>query len=247
MCGDGGLGFDLLSSLSNGQRVIIGHANGIVSLDLAESLDDHREALRVRLGEPYRTMLGHLRHEVGHYYQNVLLTDDRAWGTMPRLLGDERASYRDAVKRHYSLRRPAGLAVLVHLRVRHDASVGGLRRDVRPLSPHHPARCRPRRPSASIWTPPRRLAVTPTSIRSRRIATEPVERLLSDWDWMSQAFNRINRAMGFGDLYPFQLPAPVRDEARVRPRHGDPRAAAALTSRSCAALRSDHDAIAAPT
>ncbi|HEY5979739.1 MAG TPA: putative zinc-binding metallopeptidase [Microlunatus sp.] len=66
---EGGLGFDLLSSLSNGQRVIIGHANGIISLDLAESLDDHREALRVRLGEPYRTMLGHLRHEVGHYYQ----------------------------------------------------------------------------------------------------------------------------------------------------------------------------------
>ena len=39
---------------------------------------------------------------------------------------------------------------------------------------------------------------------------ESVQRLLSDWDWMSQAFNRINRAMGFGDLYPFQLPAPVR-------------------------------------
>ena len=64
--------------------VMIGHANGIITIDLAESLDDRREALRVRLGEPYRTMLGHLRHEVGHYYQNVLLTDDDAWDSVPR-------------------------------------------------------------------------------------------------------------------------------------------------------------------
>ena len=72
----GGLGFDLISSLTDGHAVMIGHANGIITIDLAESLDDRREAMRVRLGEPYRTILGHLRHEVGHYYQNVLLTDD---------------------------------------------------------------------------------------------------------------------------------------------------------------------------
>ncbi|HEY5783433.1 MAG TPA: putative zinc-binding metallopeptidase, partial [Microlunatus sp.] len=79
---------------------------GIISLDLAESLDDHREALRVRLGEPYRTMLGHLRHEVGHYYQNVLLIDDQAWRQCRDLFGDERASYRDAITRHYSTGAP---------------------------------------------------------------------------------------------------------------------------------------------
>ena len=54
---------------------------------------------------------------------------------------------------------------------------------------------------------------------------ESVQRLLSDWDWMSQAFNRINRAMGLGDLYPFQLPAPVRTQARLHARHRDARAA----------------------
>ena len=70
---DGGLAFDLLSSYSTGEKVIIGHANGVITIDLVESLDDYRESLRVRLGEPYRTMLGHFRHEVGHYYQNVLV------------------------------------------------------------------------------------------------------------------------------------------------------------------------------
>ena len=90
----GGLGFDLISSLSTGKPVMIGHANGIITIDLAESLDDRREALRVRLGEPYRTMLGHLRHEIGHYYQNVLLTDDESWARCRAIFGDERESYR---------------------------------------------------------------------------------------------------------------------------------------------------------
>jgi hypothetical protein len=65
---DGGLAFDLLSSFSTGERITIGHANGVITIDLVESLDAYRESLRVQLGEPYRTLLGHFRHEAGHYY-----------------------------------------------------------------------------------------------------------------------------------------------------------------------------------
>jgi hypothetical protein len=50
---DGGLAFDLLSSYTTGDRVTIGHAGGVITIDLVESLDDYREAMRVRLGEPY--------------------------------------------------------------------------------------------------------------------------------------------------------------------------------------------------
>ena len=133
----GGLGFDLISSLSEGKPVMIGHANGIITIDLAESLDDRREALRVRLGEPYRTMLGHLRHEVGHYYQNVLLPDDQWWERCRALFGDERASYRDAIQRHYKFGAPADWHQALHLGVRDHARLGGLRRDVGALSAHH--------------------------------------------------------------------------------------------------------------
>jgi hypothetical protein len=49
---DGGLAFDLLSSYTTGKKVIIGHANGVITIDLVESLDDHRESLGVKLGEP---------------------------------------------------------------------------------------------------------------------------------------------------------------------------------------------------
>ena len=104
---DTGLGFDMRSSFS-GEKVIIGHANGIITMDLAESLDDHRERLRVVLGEPYRTMLGHFRHEVGHYYQWILVTDDPLLSECRELFGDERQSYSDAIDRHYRLGPPDG-------------------------------------------------------------------------------------------------------------------------------------------
>ena len=69
-----GLAFDLLSSAS--ESVVTGHANGVITLDLAEGDDVHREQMRVELAEPYRTVLGHFRHEIGHYYQMVLVDDE---------------------------------------------------------------------------------------------------------------------------------------------------------------------------
>jgi hypothetical protein len=66
---DGGLAFDLLSSAH--ENVTIGHASGVVTIDLAEGDDGYREQVRIRLDEPYRTMLGHLRHETGHWYWDV--------------------------------------------------------------------------------------------------------------------------------------------------------------------------------
>ena len=71
---ENGLAFDLLSSVE--ENVIIGHANGVITIDLAESRAAHREQVREKLGEPYRTMLGHFRHEVGHYYEWQLVRGD---------------------------------------------------------------------------------------------------------------------------------------------------------------------------
>ena len=68
---EAGLAFDLLSSRA--QKVFTGHANGVITLDLAEGDDVHREQMRVELAEPYRTLLGHFRHEIGHYYFSVLV------------------------------------------------------------------------------------------------------------------------------------------------------------------------------
>lgn len=88
----GGLAFELLSSERT--AVTTGHADGVITLDLDETDPAHRERMRVRLGEPYRTVLGHLRHEIGHYYQPILVPAGTAAEARCReLFGDERASY----------------------------------------------------------------------------------------------------------------------------------------------------------
>lgn len=205
----GGLGFDLLSSLSDGRPVTIGHAHGIITIDLAESLDDRREALRVRLGEPYRTILGHLRHEVGHYYQSVLLTDEASWNRCRALFGDERASYQDALQRHYALGAPDDWqsSFISEYATMHPWE------DFAETFAHYLHITGTLQTAAAIGI---RLDAVVTSLRDVDVVPresyedEPIQRLLTDWEWMSQAFNRINRSMGFGDLYPFRLVEPVR-------------------------------------
>jgi hypothetical protein len=101
-----GLRFDLLSSVE--EDVVIGHQDGVVTIDLAESDDAHRERVRARLAEPYRTMLGHLRHEVGHFFEWQLVRGDELMARCRELFGDETVDYQDAVDRHYAEGPPAG-------------------------------------------------------------------------------------------------------------------------------------------
>src|ERR1700761_1820692 len=98
---DYGLAFDLLSS--EHEKVFTGHENGVITLDLSEGNDVHREQLRVEMDEPYRTLLGHFRHEIGHYYYYRLIdsnSDHRA--RFNELFGDPDADYQEALDRHYS-------------------------------------------------------------------------------------------------------------------------------------------------
>lgn len=205
----GGLGFDLLSSRSSGKRVTIGHANGIVTIDLAESLDDVREALRVRLGEPYRTMLGHLRHEVGHYFQNVLITDDATWGRCRELFGDERTSYSDALARHYKVGAPDDwrTSFISEYATMHPWE------DFAESFAHYLHIVGTLQTAAAIGI---RLDAAVVAVRDVDVVPlasyrdESIGRLMSDWEWLSRGFNRINRAMGMGDLYPFTITTSVQ-------------------------------------
>lgn len=95
-----GLVFDLV--YLPGEGGITGHLDGVVTLDLAETDDRHRDELRRQLGEPFRTVIGHLRHEVGHYYWQRLVEQAGELANFRRLFGDERTDYQSAVERHYA-------------------------------------------------------------------------------------------------------------------------------------------------
>lgn len=100
-----GMAFDFLSSSNpcfrEGDRVVIGHDRGVITLDVAEADDAVREQVRLEMAEPYRTLLGHFRHESGHYYWDRLVRDSGWLGPVRQCFGDERQDYGAALARHY--------------------------------------------------------------------------------------------------------------------------------------------------
>jgi hypothetical protein len=100
-----GLAFDFLRPL-DGQPVLTGHADGIITLNVDEADDPTRERLRASLREPYRTLLGHFRHEVGHYYWGRLVAGTDWLPEFRQCFGDERMDYHAALERHYRLGPP---------------------------------------------------------------------------------------------------------------------------------------------
>jgi hypothetical protein len=105
-----GLMFDFLRSPPNGPRVLTGHADGLITLNVEEADDARRERIRVDLHEPYRTLLGHLRHEVGHYYWDRLVRDGPWLEPFRRTFGDERTDYAAALRSNYEHGPPADWA-----------------------------------------------------------------------------------------------------------------------------------------
>ncbi|WP_198919978.1 zinc-binding metallopeptidase family protein [Pseudomonas chlororaphis] len=103
---ESGLAFDFLGVDRQGKTPMTGHANGLITLDVKEADDAYREQVRVQMHEPYRTLLGHFRHEVGHYYWDRLIANSHWLEPCRALFGDERASYAEALDRHYQQGAP---------------------------------------------------------------------------------------------------------------------------------------------
>lgn len=105
----GGLSFEFLADPDDRTkpRVLTGHKDGVITVNMAEADDSERERQRNQLGEPYRTLLGHFRHESGHYYWDRLIRDTAHLSRFRELFGDERADYGEALKRYHAYGPPA--------------------------------------------------------------------------------------------------------------------------------------------
>jgi hypothetical protein len=211
---DTGLAFDLLSSAN--EPVTTGHADGVITIDLAEGDDPHREAMRVRLDEPYRTLLGHLRHEVGHYYWQRLVDGTPSLPEFRVLFGDERADYTDALRTHYE--RPDDRS-WSDTRVSHYAAAHPWEDWAETFAQY--LHIRDTTQTAAAWgmrVEGPDLDLAPA--RDATVAAEPTEDvdtfadLIRTWIPLSFALNAVNRSMGKDDLYPFLLPPPVLRKLR---------------------------------
>ena len=102
-----GIAFDFLESSVFGPSVRTGHHDGIITLNIAEANDSLREDIRSRMHEPYRTLLGHLRHETGHYYWDRLVREGPFLSGFREVFGDDRQDYGAALEQHYGQGPPS--------------------------------------------------------------------------------------------------------------------------------------------
>jgi len=197
-----GVTFDLLSSIA--ADVVTGHADGVITIDLAEGDSSHRERVREELGEAYRTLLGHFRHEVGHYYWQVLVDDPAQAGDTGRreecrsLFGDETESYADAIDRHYADGPPDGWE---------DSYVSAYA-TMHPWEDFAETFAHVLHISDALETAHAYGLTVDPQVRLRRFS----EVVTGTWVPLSTALNQLNRSMGLADLYPFVLAPEVLEK-----------------------------------
>jgi hypothetical protein len=207
----GRLAFDLLSSEQ--EPVTTGHADGLITIDLAESDDAAREQRRSALDEPYRTMLGHLRHELGHYFQPLIVIGEDEWAACRQLFGDDREDYGAALERHYEHGTPEDwperfVSAYATMHPWEDwaetfAHYLHIRDTLQTAAEYGVTVKGPR-----AVTTDRSLKASPQPEAGERSFTE----VLDNWLPLTYALNAVNRSMGRDDLYPFTLAEPVIDK-----------------------------------
>jgi hypothetical protein len=200
-----GLAFDLLSSAT--EKVFTGHENGVITVDLAEGDDVHREQLRVAMDEPYRTLLGHFRHEIGHYYFYRLVAGfpDRL-EAFRRLFGDPDADYQVAVDRHYGQGPPTGWQ---HSHVSSYAAMHPAEDWAETFA--HYLHIRSTLDTAAAFG----LAPATATYQRRVLGPSGFDTIIDMWLPLAWSLNMVNRSMGKADLYPFLLPVPVLEKMRL--------------------------------
>lgn len=203
------LRFDFLADPPDGTQVMTGHNHGLITIALSEGHDPQREASRVSMGERYRTVLGHFRHEVGHYYWDRLVRDGGELDHFRTLFGDERADYGQALQRHYAQGAPndwqnAYVSTYATSHPWEDWAETWTHYlhivDTLEMAAAYGIRVAP----TIVDSPQMRVAITGDPHN-----TNDIQQLIDTWLPLTYALNSLSRTMGQPDLYPFVIPPPV--------------------------------------
>ena len=201
-----GLSFRFLEQVTPHERVLTGHDMGVITLNIAEADDARREQMRAHLHEPYRTLLGHFRHEIGHYYWDRLVSGSSWLEPFRSLFGDERIDYGPALQRHYS-------APLPDWRSRFISSYASAHpwEDWAECWAHY-MHIQDGLETAAAWGLRLDLALpggAPVLAQALTQETPLGPALIEQWLPVSQFINAMDRSLGSHDSYPFAMPTPV--------------------------------------
>lgn len=179
------------------QHVITGHADGLITVNLSEADSAFREAQKQQFSESYRTLLGHFRHESGHYYWDRLIANSPHIDEFRRIFGDETASYDLALQQYYS--HPPERDTLNYITIY--------------------AQSHPLEDWAETWAHYLHMfdtleTASDFGLISQHGVDSPFDRVIREWAELSMMMNSLNRSMGLSDAYPFILTGPVQDKLR---------------------------------
>jgi hypothetical protein len=213
-----GLAFEFLDpdpNLTESDHAITGHDHGLITINLAEADDAVREQTRQNMNEPYRALLGHFRHESGHYYWDLLIQDNEQWLSRYReLFGDEREDYGQALQRHYQEGSPPGWQqnFISAYASSHPWE------DWAEVWAHYLHMIDTLETAEAVGLQIDKQEVTNPALEETPVNDRDMERifdaLIDNWFPLTFAVNSINRSMGLNDLYPFLLPDSVIEKLR---------------------------------
>ncbi len=194
---EAGVGFALRQGAPDAP-VTTGHEDGLITLDLNEADPAKRAEIRQALGESYRTLLGHFRHEIGHYYWTLFFADEAARAEFRQVFGDERTDYAKALAAHYATPKS-------DFENTHISSY---------------ATSHPWEDWAETWAHYLHILDTWETAVSFGLRTAPTtgtngskvgfDDFVDRWSELMIALNSMNRSMGHDDAYPFSLAPEVR-------------------------------------
>ena len=207
------LSFQFLADTPGGLPVVSGYAQGLITINLAEADDAERERRRVSLHEPFRTLLGHLRHEVAHYYWDRLVANSKWSLHFREVFGDERKDYAVALQAHYQ----TGPRLDWQTQYVSAYATSHLWEDWAETWAHYFHIFDLTETAASFG-----LSLRPKHPSARSMTAEPAkvadaanfDALMAHWFPLTYALNTLNRDMGLPDLYPFVLTEPVLNKLR---------------------------------
>lgn len=203
-----GLAFDFIADQAAPQGhlpAMTGHASGLITINLAEADDVERERRRSQMGEPYRTLLGHFRHEIAHFYWDRTIANTPSHEQFREIFGDERRDYDGALQQHYANGPPFDWPE--HFVTAYASS-------------------HPWEDFAETWAHYFHMVDTLETAAAHGLSVRPqiskggarlsaninfdphgasMDRLVEAWLPLTFAMNSINRSMGLQDLYPFVL------------------------------------------
>ena len=211
-----GLAFDFLAdSPDSKDKILTGHDNGLITLNISEADDIHREKAKQSMHEPYRTLLGHFRHEIGHYYWDRLIDGTENIAGFRDLFGDDRIDYEEALKKHYREHAPADWN-------RHFISAYASSHpweDWAETWAHYMHIIDTVETAFSYGLSVNPLAVNADAHQEAGIKKDPYEMsdfepVLDYWLPLTLAMNSLNRSMGQPDIYPFVISQEVREKLK---------------------------------